>query len=171
MPELFLIDAVEAPSSRVKTYEGYLQVQAIKVVGVTHSDIKKDGNQIKAGLTIFDQKSIDQIEAGKTGLSCGYHLTINMTPGVTDEGDSYDGYQENITGNHVAICALDAARGGTECRILDSKKMRVLKMSDSQMQLPDLSDINQLGQLMQKVIGMLEKIESHLITNTTLPNF
>lgn len=134
-----------------------------RLVGCVHSGVSRDADTMRATMTIYDQNAIDAVNDGKTGLSCGYRLKIDMTPGVTPDGEKYDGYQKNIIGNHVAICAIDAARGGRECRILDSKKMRSSKMSDANtMQLPDLSDINQLGQLMQRVIGMLSQIQGHL---------
>lgn len=133
-----------------------------RLVGTVHSGVVKDDDTVRATMTIFDQDAINAINFGKTGLSCGYRLSLDMTSGVTPDGQEYDGIQTNIVGNHVAICAVNAARGGRECRILDSKK-RSLKMSDANaMSLPDLSDINQLGQLMQQVLSKLSEIQGHL---------
>ena len=74
---------------------------------------KVDGRDVILGnLVITDQDAIDAIENGEhTDLSCGYACDIK------DDGHgSY--YQNNIRGNHVALCR--EGRAGN-ARIIDSK--------------------------------------------------
>lgn len=74
---------------------------------------KVDGQDVILGnLVITDQDAIDAIENGEhTDLSCGYDCDIK------DDGHgSY--YQNNIRGNHVALCR--EGRAGN-ARIIDSK--------------------------------------------------
>lgn len=74
---------------------------------------KVDGQDVILGnLVITDQDAIDAIENGEhTDLSCGYDCDIK------DDGHgSY--YQNNIRGNHVALCR--EGRAGN-ARIVDSK--------------------------------------------------
>lgn len=74
---------------------------------------KVDGRDVILGnLVITDQDAIDAIENGEhTDLSCGYDCDIK------DDGHgSY--YQNNIRGNHVALCR--EGRAGN-ARIIDSK--------------------------------------------------
>lgn len=133
-----------------------------KLVGVSGDDIKKAGAKIYADMTIYEKSVITDIENGKVGLSAGYTAKIEMKPGTTPEGEKYDGIQTDIYGNHIAVCDANAARGGQECRILDTKnaqKRKKTRMSDmrnraaydeNRIDLPDLSDLNQLGQLVMK---------------------
>ena len=56
---------------------------------------------VRAELEIWDAETIRAIESGEaSALSCGYHYTPVMEPGVHD-GKSYDGRMTAITGNHV----------------------------------------------------------------------
>lgn len=129
-----------------------------KLVGVSGDDIRRDGTKILADLTIYDELVIEDIEAGKVGLSAGYRCSLDMTPGKTPEGEDFDGTQTDIEGNHTAVCDTDAARGGQVCRILDKKNARKKKRlndmrrnaayaDDDDNNVPDLSDINQIGQM------------------------
>lgn len=131
-----------------------------KIVGAAGTDIKRKGDYMEAPMIIYDAETIDKVEAGKIGVSAGYYADIVMQPGQTPDGEMYDGYQANVRGNHIAI-AIDAldARGGTGCRVLDSKTKRtnmrnkqrgkVVVKDATNGELPDLSDINQLGQMIQ----------------------
>ena len=54
-------------------------------------------------------------------LSLGYTRDIIWKPGVTPEGEKYDGKMVNIRANHLAIVA--EGRAGPDVCVLDSKKM------------------------------------------------
>jgi hypothetical protein len=81
-------------------------------------NITRDGIYMRGILTIKAKDAIAEIENGKVQLSNGYLCEFHMVPGVTPDGEAYDGIQRNIRGNHVAI--VDAARCGSACRVADS---------------------------------------------------
>ena len=70
-------------------------------------------------LLVKAKDAIEELQAGKVQLSNGYTFELDMTPGQTADGRTYDGVQRNIRGNHVAL--VDAARCGSACRIADSQ--------------------------------------------------
>lgn len=43
------------------------------------------------------------IEQGKKELSVGYEVELDMTSGITEDGEPYDAIQRNIKPNHLAI--------------------------------------------------------------------
>jgi hypothetical protein len=60
-------------------------------------------------------------------LSCGYYADFEESPGTTEDGQAFDGYQRNIRLNHVAVGPKSWGRGGPEVRLaLDSKDDAVL---------------------------------------------
>lgn len=78
-------------------------------------DIKRgktsDGEDVMLGtLVVTDSNAIEEIENGKTDLSCGYECDIE------DDGNPS---QRNIRGNHVALC--QQGRAGI-AHIVDSTK-------------------------------------------------
>ena len=76
--------------------------------------------------------TIDEIMRGQIReVSCGYKVDYIDEPGVTPDGQHYDGYQKNIRGNHVAI--VKRARGGPQVRLmLDSADAAVTELFNSQ---------------------------------------
>lgn len=133
-----------------------------KLVGVTGENAKKVGDELEIKLTLFDAKTIEDVESGKIGLSAGYEAELKMVPGVTDEGEEFDGSLSKILGNHVAVCYLQDARGGEKCRILDTNQQENMKEQvenkmASEDAVPDLTDINQIGQMIQKMAGSLQE--------------
>lgn len=83
------------------------------------SNVRRAGDYMSADITMRDKDAIDAYEAGKKELSNGYTFELDMTPGMTPDGQAFDGRQRNIRGNHIAL--VDAARCGSACRISDSK--------------------------------------------------
>lgn len=83
-------------------------------------DIGRDGIFLTANLVVTDAEAIKKIEKdGKVELSNGYNAEYDWTPGVTPDGEYYDGQQRNIRGNHIAL--VDAARCGSACRVSDNQ--------------------------------------------------
>ncbi len=68
-----------------------------KPIGTVLSDGKRDGNNIRADVVIYDLDTDDR------ELSCGYQTDLEETSGVTPEGEHYDAIQRNIRYNHLAI--------------------------------------------------------------------
>lgn len=80
-------------------------------------DVSRDDRFMVATLTVRDKDAIKRIETKKAELSNGYTFDLDMTPGITADGESYVGVQRNIRGNHVAI--VSSARCGASCKIGD----------------------------------------------------
>lgn len=91
-------------------------------VGAMGETLRRDGDHVIARLTVFDAATIAKMETGKVQLSCGYHVDVLETPGVTSDGQRYDAVQTNIRGNHVAI--VNVARAGDTARVrMDGAEM------------------------------------------------
>lgn len=88
-------------------------------VGAMGSDAVWDAPYLKARMTVWVGDSIKRIENGKQReLSCGYHYTADMTPGVYD-GVAFDGVMRDISFNHVALVA--EGRAGPDVVIGDCR--------------------------------------------------
>lgn len=67
-------------------------------------------------VTITDAEAIKAIKRGDAReVSVGYRVKFDATPGVTPDGQRYDGIQREISGNHVAI--VRKGRAGPEVRL------------------------------------------------------
>lgn len=82
-------------------------------------DVTRSGDLMTGTLLVKAKDAIEALQAGKVQLSNGYTFELDMTPGTTADGRTYDGVQRNIRGNHVAL--VDAARCGSACKIADSE--------------------------------------------------
>jgi hypothetical protein len=86
-------------------------------VGFTSADVSYSDGFVESTLTVTDKATIDEIIKGDVReVSCGYKVDYVDQPGITPDGQHYDGYQKNIRGNHVAI--VKRARGGPQVRLL-----------------------------------------------------
>jgi hypothetical protein len=89
-------------------------------VGHVGSDVRRDGDFVRASLTITDPEVIRSINDGKVELSCGYFAQVVQDPGVAPDGTPYTSRQTKIRGNHLAL--VDQGRAGPECRLqLDAR--------------------------------------------------
>jgi hypothetical protein len=87
--------------------------------GFSGSEVMRDGEYVRIPLMLTDAAAIEAFESGKAReLSVGYTTDVDWTPGVTADGDSYDGVQRAIRGNHHAL--VPVARGGDQLRFGDS---------------------------------------------------
>lgn len=85
-------------------------------VGMVKETPRRDGNHAVARVVVMDADAIAAVESGELrSVSCGYECDYDPTPGVTPEGERYDGIQRNIRGNHVAL--VPAGRAGPEATI------------------------------------------------------
>lgn len=90
------------------------------VVGTTGSDAVYEHPYLKNSLAVWEQDAIEGIKSReKVELSCGYHYTPDMTPGVY-EGEAYDGVMRDIVGNHVAL--VEDGRAGPDVVVGDSSE-------------------------------------------------
>jgi hypothetical protein len=85
--------------------------------GYSGSKVHYSDGFVEVCLTITDADSIEKINRGDaTELSAGYKVDYDPTPGVTPEGEAYDGIQRNIRVNHIAV--VPRGRAGPEVRLL-----------------------------------------------------
>ena len=125
------------PTEKV-TPDNWKDVEVGQVLSVEQSDTFLAGE-----LIIKDSKAInfvkDSISKGKAiELSCGYDAQMSDNKG-TFEGKSYDGTQENIRYNHIAL--VPKGRAGSEVKLLidsmtEKKKMK-LRFQDSTIEVED----------------------------------
>lgn len=88
-------------------------------VGVTHSNADFDGTYLTVGMSIWDNSAIAGIESGEQReLSASYKYVADMTPGVTPDGEPYDGVMRDIFGNHEAL--VPDGRAGPDVLVADS---------------------------------------------------
>lgn len=97
--------------------EQFVDVGNVNDVQVGHvgTDVRRDGDFVRATVTITDAKTVIAILAGKKELSCGYTAELIDEKGVID-GKRYDAIQINIRGNHLAI--VDVGRAGPDCALI-----------------------------------------------------
>jgi hypothetical protein len=78
-------------------------------------DARQDGKFVAAGVVVQDAALVKAVEAGsRKEISCGYRCRIDMTPGVSPDGEKYDAVQRDISYNHVALLPSGTGRAGRE---------------------------------------------------------
>lgn len=86
-------------------------------IGYSGSQVRYNDGFVEVALVITDKDSINRIKRkDATEVSAGYKVDFDPTPGLTPEGESYDGVQRNIRVNHIAI--VPRGRAGPEVRLL-----------------------------------------------------
>lgn len=76
------------------------------------------GKFVAADIHIEDASAANDTEEGKLReLSCGYSCHLEPTPGVTPDGEAYDGIQRKIRYNHVALLPDGFGRAGRDVRL------------------------------------------------------
>jgi hypothetical protein len=121
--------------------------------GHTGDEVMRDGGFVRIPLMISDANTIEDVEEGKVELSLGYTMDLDMTPGKTEDGESYDGVMRNIRANHLAL--VTAARGGKELRVGDSGEgatMKKIVVDGNTIEVDDVAAV-----IVPKHIAMLEK--------------
>ena len=85
--------------------------------GYSGSQIRFTDGFVEVALVVTDKEKIERINRrDATEVSAGYRVDYDPTPGMTPEGESYDGVQRNIRVNHIAI--VPRGRAGPEVRLL-----------------------------------------------------
>lgn len=82
----------------------------------TATSARMDGDWVVAPMVIKSKKLISKVKSGKTGLSAGYTIRLDETPGVHPVYGRYDAIQRDIRINHIAV-AVDVPRAGDGARI------------------------------------------------------
>ena len=88
-------------------------------VGVTHGNASFETPFLYNGLSIWDNSAIAGIETEEQKeLSSSYAYVADMTPGITPDGEPYDGVMRDMVGNHVAL--VINGRAGSDVYVFDS---------------------------------------------------
>ena len=86
-------------------------------IGYSGSQVRYNDGFVEVALTVTDQDAIDKIKRGDARqVSAGYKVDFDPTPGVTPEGEEYNGTQRNIRVNHIAV--VPVGRAGPEVKLL-----------------------------------------------------
>ncbi len=96
---------VPVTTANVKQYE----------VGTVTGPARRDGDYVAASIVVKDPKVIAKLERGDTGLSVGYAVELDETPGNHPTYGRYDAIQRNIVINHLAVGVQP--RAGNAARI------------------------------------------------------
>lgn len=72
-------------------------------VGTVTEPARRDGDHVLARIVVKNRKTISKLEAGDTGLSVGYAVDLDETPGVHPQYGRYDAIQRNLVINHLAV--------------------------------------------------------------------
>ncbi len=91
------------------------------VIGTTGSEAEYNHPYIQNSLGVWDGEYIKKIlNDTQKELSSAYRYRADMTPGVSPEGQKYDGVMRDIRGNHVAT--VKEGRAGSDVTVGDSKE-------------------------------------------------
>lgn len=106
---------VEHPASGIVNSD---TVRELAIGTILSPGYRKDETNIGCDIVIHDASAIGD----KRGLSLGYRVDLEETPGVTPEGQPYDAIQRNIRINHLAI--VERGRAGMKARLnLDKEEI------------------------------------------------
>lgn len=110
--------------NNIQLMRKHLQVSAQdpkkeEIVGSIGSDVEYEAPYLMASMCIWDQEAIGLVEAEKLDeISSAYHYDALMEPGVSPDGETYDGRMVNILGNHVSL--VEQGRAGPDVAVADS---------------------------------------------------
>jgi hypothetical protein len=89
-------------------------------------DVKPDGDLVRVHVRLASADVLARIQGGTVELSCGYVARFRAEKGVTADGEAYDGVQESIVYNHLAL--VDLARAGHVARLTLDSGARAVKL-------------------------------------------
>jgi hypothetical protein len=144
--EVFRSDSLATLSSAPVT-EGHVWVtpknwREVSLGHVADGSVRRDGNLVSAELVIQDEDALERVDCGELcEISLGYRLDYDSTPGVTPDGERYDGVQKNVQINHVALLPLGGARAGREAALrLDSNDDVAIEVEDDEREDDERAD-------------------------------
>lgn len=105
--------SVPVTADNVKQYE----------VGNVTGPARRDGEHVCVSIVVKDPRVIQGLERGDTGLSVGYAVDLEESPGTHPQYGRYDAIQRNIVINHLA--ARVSPRAGQVARVrMDATDVR-----------------------------------------------
>ncbi len=87
------------------------------IKGYTTDSVEVEGDLVKVGIVITDEKLIQEIESGRIAeLSPGYDRYLDKRKGYTPKGEKFDGLQRSIVYNHLAV--VPKGRSGSRVKLI-----------------------------------------------------
>lgn len=83
--------------------------------GTATQPARRDGDLVAASIVITDPTLIARVQRGDNGMSVGYLVEYDPTPGVHPKYGRYDGVQRRLVINHIAVGVVP--RAGDVARI------------------------------------------------------
>jgi hypothetical protein len=100
------------------TANNWRQLSIGHVTGARKDD---SGRGATAKVIVSDAPAVARVGSDLREVSCGYEVRLDMTPGVTPEGERYDCVQRDIRYNHVGLGPSGWGRQGPQSALrLDS---------------------------------------------------
>jgi hypothetical protein len=91
-------------------------------------NLRRIGDRMKGAIVVTDSKAQAELPARRE-ISLGYVCDLEMSPGISPEGEPYDAIQRNIVGNHCAFTKM--ARGGPDLRVrMDSADAEMISSEE-----------------------------------------
>lgn len=102
------------------------------IIGTTGDRAEYSHPFLRNSMAFWTDKSRDDVlSERKKELSSAYRYRADMTPGVSPDGDKFDGVMRDIVGNHVAL--VEEGRAGPDVVVGDStKELKMGKIKISQ---------------------------------------
>lgn len=107
-------------------------------VGTVTGPARRDGDHVAASIVVKDPAMIAKLEQGATGLSVGYDVDLDETPGVHPQWGRYDAIQRNIVVNHLAV-GVDPRAGHTARVRMDAAEQVVQTSAHEDLDRSDAS--------------------------------
>lgn len=136
------------------SYEGASLTDGHPVVEVTADNVanyergavtgpaRRDGDHVAVSIVAKSPAVIAKMERGDTGLSTGYKVELEETPGVHPIYGRYDAIQRKIIVNHLAVGVVP--RAGDTARVrMDGIDRDVAIQFDRNIKAPDSQDMKQ----------------------------
>lgn len=135
--------------------------------GTTGETITFDGKWVSATIAVQSKDAVEALQSMQQ-ISVGYDCDLEMTAGVTPEGEHYDCIQRNIRGNHVAL--VPDARAGAEAAIRMDAAIAddTLTHKDSNMDTAQLTA--KLTEALENVAKLSARVDSQATEITDLKN-
>lgn len=116
---------VDHPASGIVNSE---TVRELAIGTILSPGYRKDETNIGCDIVIHNIEAIGD----RRGLSLGYRVDLEETPGITPEGLPYDAIQRNIRINHLAV--VERGRAGMKAR-LNMDKDEIIEMEGEKMKI------------------------------------
>lgn len=109
------------------------------------TDVSFDGRDLHGALVVQGSRGVAYLSGGARGVSAGYTVRVDETPGTTPEGEPYDRVRTALRFNHTAL--VRSARQSRARVVLDSAGHQ-LEEND----MPDTAELQQeIGALKVRV--------------------